>query len=213
MCGDYKLTANQASKLDTYPLPKIDDIFAQLSGGKTFSKLDLAHACQQLALDQESKQITTINTHKGLYRYDRLPFGIHSAPSIFQRTMEGVLRGIPHVSVYIDDILITDEIDEEHLQNLDTVLSRLESEGLRLKLEKCAFMLYLGHTISSQGLHPSPDKVRAIVEAPAPRNVSQLRSFLGMVNYYGKFLNQLSSLLAPLYHLLQQKTKWHWRTN
>ena len=123
VCGDYKLTANQASKLDTYPLPKIDDIFAQLSGGKTFSKLNLAHAYQQLALDQESKQITTINTHynthKGLYRYHRLPFGIHSAPSIFQRTMEGVLRGIPHVSVYIDDILITGETDEEHLQNLD----------------------------------------------------------------------------------------------
>ena len=217
VCGYYKLTANQASKLDTYPLPRIDDIIAQLSGGKTFSKLDLAHAYQQLALDQESKQITTINTHKGLYRYHRLPFGIHSAPSIFQRTMEGVLRGIPHVSVYIDDILITGETDEEHLQNLDTVLSRLENEGLRLKLEKCAFVLpkieYLGHTISSQGLHPSPDKVRAIVEAPAPRNVSQLRSFLGMVNYYGKFLNQLSSLLAPLYHLLQQKTKWHWGTN
>ena len=71
---------------------------------------------------------------------------------------------------------------------------------------------YLGHTILSQGLHPSPDKVRAIVEAPAPHNVSQLRSFVGMVNYYGKFLNHLSSLLAPLYYLLQQKTKWHWGT-
>ena len=216
MCGDYKLTANLASKLDTYPLPRIDDIFAQLSGGKTFSKLDLAHAYQQLALDQDSKQITTINTHKGLYQYNRLLFGIHSVPLIFQRTMEGILRGIPHVSVYIDDILITGETDEEHLQNLDTVLSRLEKEGLRLKLKKCAFMLpkieYLGYTISSQGLHPSPDKVRAIVEAPAPHNVSQLQSFLRMVNYYGKFLNQLSSLLAPLYHLLQQKTKWHCRT-
>ena len=131
--------------------------------------------------------------------------------------MEGIFRGIPHVSVYIDDILITGETDEEHLQNLDTVISRLEKEGLRLKLKKCVFMLpkieYLGNTILSQGLHPSPDKVRAIVvAAPALHNVSQLRSFLGMVNYYGKFLNQLSSLLAPLYHLLQQKTKWHWGT-
>ena len=128
MCGDYKLTANLTSKLDTYPLPRIDDIFAQLSGGKTFSKLDLAHAYQQLALDQDSKQITTINTHKGLYQFNRLPFGIHSVPSIFQRMMEGILRGIPHFSVYIDDILVTGETDEEHLENLDTVLSRLEKK-------------------------------------------------------------------------------------
>ena len=93
MCGDYKLTANLASKLDAYPLPRIDDIFAQLSGGKTFSKLDLAHTYQQLALDQDSKQITTVNTHKGLYQYNRLPFGIHLAPSSFR---------IPHVCVYIE---------------------------------------------------------------------------------------------------------------
>lgn len=214
VCGDYKVTVNQAAKLDTYPLPRIEDIFAKLARGKAFSKLDLAHAYQQLALDEDSKEYTTINTHKGLYRYNRLPFGIHSAPAIFQRTMEGILRGISHVTVYIDDILITGENEEEHLKNLDAVLTRLENEGLRLKMEKCAFMLpkieYLGHTISANGLHPSQDKVRAIVDAPVPHNVSQLRSFLGMVNYYGKFLNQLSSLLAPLYKLLQQKTRWHW---
>ena len=91
VCGDYKVTINQAAKLDTYPLPRIEDIFAQLSNGKTFTKLDLAHAYQQLLLDDDSKSYTTINTHKGLYRYNRLPFGIHSAPAIFQRTMEGIL--------------------------------------------------------------------------------------------------------------------------
>ena len=128
--------------------------------------------------------------------------------------MEGILRGIPHVTIYIDDILITGETEDEHLKNLDEVLTRLEGRGLRLKREKCAFMLpkieYLGHTISADGLHPSKDKVRAIVDAPVPHNVSQLRSFLGMVNYYGKFLHQLSSLLAPLYKLLQKKARWHW---
>ena len=97
--------------------------------------------------------------------------------------MEGILRGIPHVTVYIDDILITGETEDEHLKNLDDVLTRLEGKGLRLKREKCAFMLpkieYLGHTISADGLHPSKDKVRAIVDAPVPHNVSQLRSFLG----------------------------------
>ena len=133
VCGDYKVIVNQVSK---YPLPKIDDMFAQLSGGKAFTKLDLAHAYQQLPLDEDSKQYTVINMHKGLCSYNRLPFGIHSAPAILQRTMEGILRGIPHVSVYIDDILITGETEEEHLQNVNQVLTRLETEGLRLKRKK-----------------------------------------------------------------------------
>ena len=93
ICGDFKLTVNKVAKLDTYPLPKLDDLFSQLADGKRFSKLDLAHAYLQIALDDESKQYVVINTHKGLYRYNRLPFGIHSAPAIFQRTIENILRG------------------------------------------------------------------------------------------------------------------------
>ena len=215
ICGDYKLTVNQAAKLDPYPLPKIEDLFAQLAGGKTFTKLDLAHAYQQIELDEDSKDCVTINTHKGLYRYNRLPFGVHSAPAIFQRTMEGLLKGIPHVAVYIDDILVSGKTEEDHMKTLDEVLTKLKKEGLRLKRDKCAFMLpkvqYLGHIISAEGLHPAEDKIRAITQAPAPQNLAQLRSFLGMVNYYGKFLHQLSSRLAPLYSLLQKGTKWHWK--
>ena len=156
VCGDYKGIINQAAKLETYRLPRIDDIFAQLSNGKSFTKLDLAHAYQQLLLDNDWKQYTTINTHKGLYQYTRLPFSIHSAPAIF---LEGILRGIPHVTIYIDDILITGETKDEHVKNLDEVLTHIEGRCLRLKREKCAFMLpkieYLGHTISADGLHPS----------------------------------------------------------
>ena len=92
ICGDYKVTVNRAARLDTYPLPRFGDLFAALGRGKTFTKLDLAHAYQQIALEEESKEYATINTHKGLYRYNRLPFGVASAPSIFQRTMEGILR-------------------------------------------------------------------------------------------------------------------------
>ena len=102
ICGDYKLTANQVTSTDTYPLPRIEDLFASLSGGKVFSKLDLAHAYQQVPLDEESKKFTTVNTHKGLYRYTRLPFGIASAPSIFQRIMDSILQGLPHVCVYLN---------------------------------------------------------------------------------------------------------------
>ena len=105
ICGDYKVTVNAVAKLETYPLPKVEDLFAALSGGILFSKLDLSHAYQQLVLEEDSRKYTTINTTKGLFQYLRLPFGISSAPSIFQRTMETLLREISDVVVYIDDIL------------------------------------------------------------------------------------------------------------
>ena len=208
LCGDYKVTVNQASKLDKYPLPRIDDLLASLAGGKSFSKLDLAQAYLQVLLEDESKKFTTINTHKGLYQYNRLPFGISSAPAIFQRTIENILQGIPNVVVYIDDILITGKTESEHLRNLEEVLTRLESSGFRLKRCKCEFLLpsvdYLGHTITADGLKPCESKVQAIRGAPQPVDVAQLRSFLGLMNYYGKFLHNLSSILSPLYLLLQK---------
>ena len=107
ICGDYKSSINKVSKLDVYPLPRTEDILANLSGGVSFSTLDLSHAYNQVELDPDSQKYLTINTHKGLYTYKRLPFGIESAPSIFQRLMENLLQGLPHVSVYIDDIIFT----------------------------------------------------------------------------------------------------------
>ena len=206
ICGDYRVTVNQVTKLDTYPLPKIKDLFASLAGGKHFTKLDLAHAYQQIVLDEESQKLVVINTHKGLIKYTRLPFGVASAPAIFQRIMEGILQGLDNVTVHLDDILVTGKTQKEHLRNLDNVLDRLENAGLRLKRKKCAFMLpsveYLGHIISAEGLQPTTDKIHAIMEAPVPTDVTQLRSFLGLLNYYSKFLPQSSTLLAPLYQLL-----------
>ena len=214
VCGDYKLTVNQVTQVDTYLLPLIQDIFASLANGKSFTKLDLAHAYQQLILDDDSRPYTTINTHKGLFRYTRLPFGVSAAPAIFQRTMESLLGGLPHVCIYLDDILITGESDVAHLTNLAVVLERLESAGTRLKREKCAFMIpeveYLGHSISAKGIQPVGAKVRAIRDAPRPQDILQLRSFLGMLNYYGKFLPNLAALLRPLYDLLQSATTWTW---
>ena len=214
ICGDYKITVNRAAKLDKYPIPRIEELFASLSGGKTFSKLDLSHAYLQIPLDEQSQPYVTINTHKGLFRYTRLPFGIASAPSIFQRVMENLLQGIPRVCVYLDDILVIGANEQEHLANLAQVLQRLQSAGMRLKSSKCAFLLssvsYLGHTISAEGLQSTDAKVQAIVDAPDPKNVAELRSFLGMVNYYGKFLPNLATVLAPLYKLLRQTTAWKW---
>ena len=187
------------------------ELFASLAGGRAFTKLDLSHAYLQIPLDEESYRYVTINTHKGLFQYLRLPFGVASAPSIFQRVMESLLQGIKGVSVYIDDILVTGPSEAEHLDTLAQVLSRLEVAGMRLKREKCAFLLpSVSHVISVHGLHTKEGKVRAIVE---PRNVGELRSFLEMVNYYGKFLPDLATTLAPLYQLLRKRTYWGWKQN
>ena len=128
--------------------------------------------------------------------------------------METLLQGLPGVCIYLDDILITGKTDQEHLNNLSAVLQRLSAAGMKLKPEKCFFMLqeveYLGHTISAKGIQPTSQKVRAIVEAPRPTNVSQLKSSLGLLNYYGKFLPNLSTHLAPLYTLLQKQSPWSW---
>ena len=168
ICGDYKVTVNRVAKTDAYPLPRIEVIFASLSKGKLFTKLDLAHAYQQVPMATESKKYTTVNTTKGLFQYNRLPFGVASAPAIFQRTMETVLQVIPNVCVYLDDILVTGATDEEHLQTLDHVLSRLEDVGARLKKGKCEFMLesveYLGHHISAEDFSQQMTRLRPSVK-------------------------------------------------
>ena len=214
ICGDYKMTINQMLDVDQYPLPTPDDLFATLAGGQKFTKLDLAQAYLQLPLEENSKDFLVINSHKGLYRYTRLPFGVASAPAVFQKTMDGILQGLPMVSYYIDDILISGKNDAEHLQNLAKVLARLDQHGIRLRRNKCEFLKdsveYLGHRIDAEGLHTSPEKVKAIQQAPTPSNVVELRSFLGLLNYYGKFVSNLSSILQPLNSCLQQNKQWEW---
>ncbi|XP_039524968.1 uncharacterized protein K02A2.6-like [Pimephales promelas] len=214
LCGDYKLTVNRVSKLEQYPIPRIDDLFATLSGGQKFTNLDMSHAYHQIALDAESKKYVTVNTHKGLFTYRVLPFGVSSSPAIFQRTIEGVLQGIPYVAVFLDDILVTGRNDEEHLQTLARVLRRLQEAGLRLKRSKCSFMekevTFLGHKVDETGLHPVPEKVTALQNAPAPKNVTELKAYLGLLNYYNKFLPNLSTILAPVHKLLRKDEKWNW---
>ena len=157
---------------------------------------------------------STVNTHKGLFQYLWLPFGIASDPGIFQWTMETTLQGLHHVCVYFDDILITGPTEEEHLSTFEEVLKRLDKAGVRFKRNKCEFMLplreYLRHRISKEGLEPTDGKVKALKDAPAPANVSQLKSFLGLLNYYGKFVSNLSTVLAPLHRLLHKSTPWSW---
>ena len=214
LCGDYKVTVNPVLDVDQYPLPRPTDLFATLAGGKYFTTLDLSNAYNQIQLDPSSRTYLTINTHRGLYQYTRLPFGVASAPAIFQKAMDVILQGIDNVICYLDDIMVTGKTEEEHLKNLAKVLQCLREHDVRVKRSKCTFMKtsveYLGHRIDAEGLHATEDKVKAITEAPVPKNVTELRSFLGLLNYYGRFLPNLSSLIHPLNSLLKHETPWKW---
>ena len=187
---------------------------ASLTGGKRFSKLDLTSAYQQMLLDESSSKLVTINTHQGLYQFTRLPFGVASAPAVFQRAMDTILQGVPGVICYLDDILVTGKSDGEHFHNLEEVLKRLQHHGVRLRKDKCHFLKesveYLGHQIDETGVHTSPQKVKAVVDAPSPRTIQELRSFLGLLNYYARFLPNLASTLHPLHALLCQDQPWQW---
>lgn len=214
LCGDYKVSVNREISEEQYPLPNVDDMFATLAGGQKFSKLDLSQAYTQVELDDAAKSLLTVNTHLGLFRTHRLPYGVSSAPAIFQSLMDSVLSGLPGVVCRIDDILITAENDDKHLLRLEEVLRRLRNYNIKLNPEKCEFMVdqvvYMGHLLDKEGIHPTDEKTRSVLEAPTPKNVSELKSYLGLLNYYGAFLPNLSSVVHPLYQLLRKDTKWVW---
>ena len=210
VCGDFKVTINSYLNVDQYPLPKPSDLMTCLTGGTIFTKLDLTAAYQQMMLDEESSKMVVVNTHQVLYHYTRLPFGVASAPAVFQRAMDSILQGMSHV---ICDLLITGATEAEHDRNLDEVLRRLQEHGVRLKQEKCSFFKdsveYLGHHISKTGIHTTQEKTKVILDAPEPKNIQELRSFLGLLDYYAKFIPNLASLLYPLNQLLKKDFKWH----
>ena len=214
ICGDFKQTINKVAPLDTYPIPCTEDQLATLAGGEKFSKLDLSQAYQQLLLDDETQELLTINTHKGLYQPTRLQYGVHSVTGIFQREMDKRLTGIPLVKVRVDDILISGHNDEEHLSNLERVFIALHEAGLTVKSSKCKFMApevnYCGFRINKEGVKPLEENVNAVKNAPPPTNITELRSFLGMVNYYNQYIPRLSTITEPLHMLLRKGVIWKW---
>ena len=153
ICGDFKVTVNQCLDIEQYPPPRIEDLYAKLQGGQKFTTLDMAEAFLQIELDEESLQYMVVNTHKGLFRYKRLPFGVSLTSAIFQRAMDTILQGLSGVVYYQDDVLVTGLNMEEHIKNLEHVFDRMKAFGLRLRLAKCKFLQetveYLGHVISS----------------------------------------------------------------
>lgn len=217
LCANYKITLNKYLEDVNYPLPRVEELFAVLGGGMHFSKLDFRNAYNQLILSENSRKLLAWSTHRGIYLVNRLPYGTKPACAIFQKIVEKTLQGLPGVVNFLDDILVTGKTFEEHLRNLKAVFEKLRDAGFRLNMEKCKFfdseVHYLGHIISSRGIKKDPNKIKSMVEAPRPTNVSELRAFIGMVNYYGKFIENLSSLLSPLYVLLQKDRKFIWNSS
>lgn len=214
ICGDYRATVNVAIDVDTYPLPTATEAFVKLSGGRVFSKLDLKQAYTQLKVDQKTAELLTLNTPLGLMRMNRLAFGVSAAPGIFQRVMSSALADMEGVACLLDDVAIMGNNLMEHNERLRRVLTKLNEMGFRLNMKKCVFaaesITFLGHMIDAEGLHPSPAKVNEIKEKPAPTNKETLRAFLGLYNFYEKFLPNKATLLEPLYRLLESKRPWMW---
>ena len=198
-----------------YPLPKIADILYKMQGFSYATAIDLSMGYYHIPLDEASQQLCTTILPWGKYRYRKLPMGISSAPDIFQRIMDDLLGDLEFARTYIDDILITsDGSFEDHMNKLDQVLTRLEQAGFRANVKKCFFaedeLEYLGYLLTKEGVKPQPKKVEAILRLQSPKNVKQLRHFLGMVNYYRDMWRRRSHLLAPLSALLSKKREFKW---
>ncbi|UYV83430.1 K02A2.6-like [Cordylochernes scorpioides] len=200
-------------KREHYPIPSVEYTLAQMGGAKLFSRLDANSGVWQIPLSVESSSLTTFLTPLGRYRFKRVPFGISSAPEVFQRKMSNLLESQSGVNCHMDDIVIWGAT-QEHDERLRCVLRKLQNSGLALNKEKCIFSVkeitFLGHLITERGVLPDPDKVQAIREFPSPSSISEVRRFLGMVNFTGKFIPDLSTILYPFNQLLVKRNDWRW---
>lgn len=213
ICTDYT-KLNEAVKREIHQMPVVDETLSRLSGAKIFSKLDANCGFWQIPLTEDSSLLTTFITPFGRFRYHRLPFGISSAPEIFQRKMNEVLEGLEGVICQMDDTLVFGSNQEEHDARLAAVLERIEQKRLTLNEEKCKFsqtrVTFLGHVIDEQGIHPDPHRIEALMEMDKPNNITELRRFLGMVNQLGKFSPRIAELTKPLRDLLSLQNEWYW---
>jgi len=205
-CVDYR-KVNAVTKKDKYPLPRIDEAFDALAKAKFFSTIDLTSGYHQLPVAEESKEITAFSTRKGHYEYNRVPMGMTNSPATFQRNMELILRGLTwqNCLVYVDDIIVFSGSFDDHLQQVQTVLGRLQGANLRIKPSKCKFFTkrveYLGHVIQAGKIRPDSRNTEKIMQMPVPTTKKEMQSFLGLVGYYRRFIHQFSDTAKPLYDL------------
>lgn len=212
LCVDLR-APNQAIIIDSFPLPHIEELLNSLQGASHFSKLDLASAYHQIRLAPESRDLTAFITHEGLFRFKRVCFGLASAPAAFQDIMSKVLRNCKGVRFYLDDIIVYGSSQREHDENLREVLSCISRAGMKLNRKgvfRVQELSYLGHRLSTEGLAPLPSKVDDVQNFEAPSDPSKLKAFLGLVEYYNKFIPHCSTLVEPLRRLLRKDVPFVW---
>ena len=201
-CGDYR-ALNSRTKEDRYPVPNLQEFSSQLAGSAIFSRIDLVKAFHQIPVHPDDIPKTAIITPFGLFEYLRMPFGLRNSAQTFQRFIDEVLRGLPFCFAYIDDLLIASPDEASHRQHLQQVLTRLQDYGVQINADKSelgvASLTFLGHTVTTAGIAPLHSKCEAIQQFPKPFTQRRLKEFLGMVNYYNRFIPHCSLLLKPLH--------------
>ncbi|UYV63208.1 K02A2.6-like, partial [Cordylochernes scorpioides] len=214
-CVDYR-RLNKITKKDVYPLPRIDDALDTLSGSRYFSTMDMRSGYWQIEVDDKDREKTAFITPDGLYEFNVMPFGLCNAPATFERMIDNVLRGLKWdmCLCYLDDIVVYGSTFKEHLTRLYKVLRCIQQAGLCLNYKKCHFawrqITILGHVVNEFGTQPDPEKVKAIVHFPKPRNISETRSFLGLSSYYRRFIKSYANKSRPLNSLLKKDEKFIW---
>lgn len=209
MCVDYR-QLNSKTRKDAYPLPRIEETLDALTGAQWFSTIDLASGYSQVKMAERDKSKTAFCTPFGLFEFNRMPFGLCNAPSTFQRLMERMFGDCRYQSVllYLDDVIVFSNSVGQHLERLEEVFSRLQHQGLKIKLSKCQFfqkqVKYLGHVVSPEGVATDPDKVAAVRDWKPPTNLAELRSFLGFSSYYRRFIADFAKMAAPLHRVVAQ---------
>ena len=202
------------SQISLHPLPKIDEMYAKLKGAKVFSTIDLRSGYYHITLGKDSRAKTAFVTSFGKYKFLMVPFGLAQAPAYFQLLINQVLESLSFAMMYLDDIIIFSNNEEEHLLHLEEVFYRLSKPGLKMKQSKCIFFKsqihYLGHLISEDGISPLPDKLDSIKNMPAPKCVKEIRQFLGLTGYYRKFVPRFADISRPLTRLTRKETTFNW---
>ena len=215
ICGDYRLTLNPKLLKQTCSTVEPEDILNTLTGSKVFSKIDLKDAYLQLPLSSESSLLTTINTPFGLFKYNFLPFGLSPSPAIFQRVIDSIIQGLNGVAVYQDDVIVHADSDDQHDDRLLKLFRKFAEVNIAINPKKCIFKVSkiqcLGYTIDANGYRPNPDKMNAIVKVQSPTNMHELRSLLGSVQYYSRFIPNFSQKAYCLFDLLSAKS-FRWET-
>ena len=205
---------NKSILREHFPMKTVEEVAAKVKNAKIYSVLDASNGYWQIKITRDSQTYTTFNSPFGRYKYLRLPFGIKSSSEVFQRAVSQILENIEGCEVIADDILIWGKDKKEHNERLCAVLDRIKQANMKLNKSKCKIGLsevaYVGHTFGTEGLKPSSEKVRAIMEIPEPRNKKELQRFMGTVNYLGKFISNLSGINQPLRQLLEKNVEWHW---